>query len=84
MEAQENVEAQENPGLDTLLAAYKASVEAWIAAIREEEQLAASDHSMRDWEVWDQAVLKEQDAGEAVAEAREEYEDALRKALLNF
>ena len=56
----------------------------WITAIREEKQLATSDHSTKDWEVWDQAVLKEQDAGEAVAEAREEYEDALRKSLLNF
>jgi hypothetical protein len=78
------MEAQESVDLDALLAAYKASVEAWITAIREEERLATPDHSTRDWEVWDHAVLKEQEAGEAVAEAREEYEDALRKSLLNF
>ncbi len=84
MEAQESVEAQENPDLDALLAAYKARVEEWITAIREEEQLAIPDHSMRDWETWDRAVLKEQEAGETAADAREEYEDALRKSLLNF
>ena len=80
----EDVEAEEKADLDALLAAYKASVEEWIAAIREEEVLAIPDHSMRDWETWDHAVLKEQEAGETVAEAREEYEDALRKSLLNF
>jgi hypothetical protein len=79
------MEAQENrPELDALLAAYKSNVEAWIAAIREEEQLAIPDHSMRDWESWDHAVLKEEEAGERAADARQEYEDALRKSLLNF
>jgi hypothetical protein len=87
MEAQENqesVETQENPDLDALLAAYKASVEEWIAAISEEERLAVPDHSMKDWEAWDHAVLKEEEAGEKAADARQEYEDALRKSLLNF
>ncbi len=70
--------------LDRLLAAYKTSVEAWIAAIREEEIQALPDHSMRDWEVWDRAVLTEKDAGETASKARKAYEDALRKQLLNF
>jgi hypothetical protein len=39
---------------------------------------------MRDWETWDHAVLKEEEAGETAADARQEYEDALRKSLLNF
>jgi hypothetical protein len=85
MEAQQSqVETQERAVLDALLAAYKASVETWIAAIREEERLAIPDHSMRDWETWDHAVLKEEEAGEKAADARQEYEDALRKSLLNF
>ncbi len=74
----------ESPDLDQLLAAYKSAVENWITAIRNEEVLAVPDHSMRDWEVWDKAVLDEKDAGEKAAEARQAYEDALRKALLNF
>ena len=73
----------ETPDLDQLLTAYKAAVETWIAAIRNEELLAVGDHSMRDWEVWDRAVLDEKDAGEKAAEARQAY-DALRKQLLNF
>ena len=87
MEAQQNqagAGTQESSDLDALLAAYKASVEAWIAAIRNEEQLAIPDHSMRDWETWDRAVLTEEEAGDKAADARREYEDALRKSLLNF
>lgn len=81
----ETQETQENVvNLDNLLAAYKAAVEEWIAAIREEEKLALPDHSMRDWEIWDRSVLTEEEAGEKAQDARREYEDALRKQLLNF
>jgi hypothetical protein len=81
----ETQETQENTAdLDNLLAAYKAAVEEWIAAIREEEKLALPDHSMRDWEIWDRAVLAEEEAGDKAQDARREYEDALRKQLLNF
>ena len=76
--------AVETPDLDQLLAAYKSAVEAWITSIRNEEVLAVGDHSMRDWEVWDRAVLDEKDAGEKAADARQAYEDTLRKQLLNF
>ena len=81
METREIPDAQE---LDNLLVAYKTAAEEWIGAIREEERLALPDHSMRDWEVWDQAVLKEKDAGERAGDARQAYEDALRTTLLNF
>jgi hypothetical protein len=84
METQGSVETRESADLDALHAAYKANVEAWIAAIREEEQMAVPDHSMRDWETWNHLVLKEEEAGEKAADARQEYEDALRKSLLNF
>ena len=81
----ETQETQENTvNLDNLLAVYKAAVEEWIGAIREEERLALPDHSMKDWETWDRAVLKEKEAGEKAQDARGEYEDALRKQLLNF
>jgi hypothetical protein len=87
METQENsgsAGSRESPDLDALLSAYRTAVEDWITAIREEERLAVPDHSMRDWETWDRSVLKEQEAGETAADAREVYEDALRKSLLNF
>jgi hypothetical protein len=82
METQETLENTVN--LDNLLAAYKATVEVWVAAIQEEERLALPDHSMRDWETWDRAVLREEESGEKAQDARREYEDALRKQLLDF
>jgi hypothetical protein len=70
--------------LDGLLAAYKAAVDEWRAAIRAEEDFATPDHSMREWEAWDQAGFKEEDAREKAKEARKAYVDALRDKLYNF
>ena len=81
METQEKETQQE---LDSLLAAYKTAVEEWKAAIREEEDFATPDHSMKEWEAWDQAEFKEEDAREKAKEARKAYADALREKLYNF
>jgi len=70
--------------LDALLAAYKSAVEEWVATIREEENFATPDHSMKEWEVWDQAGFKEEDARDKAKEAREAYVNALREKLYNF
>jgi hypothetical protein len=78
------METQENLQLDTLLLAYKTAVEKWIAAIREEEDFATPDHSMKEWELWDQADFREEDAREKAKAARQAYVDALREKLYNF
>jgi len=83
METQEK-EAQVKQELDGLLAAYKAAVDEWRAAIRAEEDFATPDHSMSEWEAWDQADFKEEDAREKAKEARKAYADALREKLYNF
>ena len=70
--------------LDSLLADYKTAVEQWIAAIHTEEDFATSDHSMKEWEVWDQAGLREEEAREVARAARQTYADALREKLYNF
>jgi hypothetical protein len=74
----------DNAELDKLRFKYKAAVERWIAAIREEENLAAPDHSMIKVEQWDQANFAEQDARDIAKAARQEYADALREVLYNF
>jgi hypothetical protein len=74
----------ENAELDNLRLKYKAAVERWIAAIREEENLATPDHSMVAAEAWDQANFAEQDARDIAKAARQEYADALREVLYNF
>lgn len=78
------METPDNQELDSLLTTYKGAIEQWIRAIRAEESLAVPDHSMQDWEIWDRACLAEKDAGKKAAEARKDYEDALRKVLLKF
>lgn len=83
METQEK-ETQVKQELDGLLAAYKAAVDEWREAIRAEEDFATPDHSMREWEAWDQAGFKEEDAREKAKEARKAYADALREKLYNF
>jgi hypothetical protein len=63
---------------DQLRTAYKNAVDEWVDAIRAEEALATSDHSMIAWEQWDTAHFAEHDAHAKVTEAREAYKDALR------
>jgi hypothetical protein len=65
--------------LDQLRLAYKKSVDAWVDAIRAEEDLATPDHSMTAMEEWDAAHFKEHDAHTKATEARESYKDALRQ-----
>jgi hypothetical protein len=83
METQEN-QAEATQELDGLLAAYKSAVEIWITAIRTEESFATPDHSMKEWETWDQAGFKEEEARDAAKTARLAYVDALREKLYNF
>ena len=74
----------EKEELDSLLAAYKAAVDEWRAAILAEEDFATLDHSMKEWEAWDQAGFKEEEAREKAKKARKAYSDALREKLFNF
>jgi hypothetical protein len=83
METQEK-EAQVKEELDSLLAAYKAAVDEWRAAIKVEEDFATPDHSMKEWEAWDQADFREEEVREKAKTARRAYVDALREKLYNF
>jgi hypothetical protein len=69
----------DNAEYDRLRQAYKDAVDAWVAAIREEEALATPDHSMTAMERWDAAGFKEQDAQKKAIDAKEAYKDALRQ-----
>ncbi|TIV88624.1 MAG: hypothetical protein E5V93_00810 [Mesorhizobium sp.] len=65
--------------LDQLQSAYKAAVEDWIAAIREEEELASVNHSIAEIDKWEAAHFKEDEVRDRVLELKKQYEDALRK-----
>jgi hypothetical protein len=64
--------------LSELRLAYKKAVDTWVDAIRAEEALATTDHSMTAMERWDTAHFKEQDAQSRAIEARDGYKDGLR------
>ncbi|HXA23924.1 MAG TPA: hypothetical protein VNW90_16675 [Acetobacteraceae bacterium] len=68
----------EDAELDRMQSVYKAAVEAWITAIRLEEQLASVNHSVADIDLWENAhFLAEAACGKAEA-AKAAYESALR------
>jgi hypothetical protein len=64
--------------LDELQSAYKAAVEEWIAAIREEEALASVNHSVAQVDQWEQAHFKEEELRGKAKAAKKKYEAALR------
>lgn len=74
----------ETANLDQLQADYKSAVDAWVAAIREEEQLASVDHSVAQVDQWEEAGMREEELRDKAREAKKLYEDALREKFFNF
>jgi len=74
----------DNAHLDQMQAAYKAAVEEWIAAIKEEEALASVNHSIAEVDKWEAAHFKEEEIREKVKAAKQRYEDALRQKFFGF
>jgi len=74
----------EYPELDKMQRAYKDAVEKWIAAIRKEEALASTNHSIAQVDRWEQAHFREEEARNKVKAAKKEYEAALRVKFFGF
>lgn len=70
--------------LDQLQSAYKAAVEAWIAAIKREEELASVNHSVAEVDTWEAAHFAEDEMRTKVKAAKKDYEDALRRKFFDF
>ncbi|MDR3464305.1 MAG: hypothetical protein P4M07_00025 [Xanthobacteraceae bacterium] len=70
--------------LDRLQAIYKAAVEEWIGAIREEEALASVNHEIAEIDQWEAAAFREDDIRKKVRAAKRDYEDALRKKFFDI
>lgn len=70
--------------LDQMQAAYKAAVEEWISAIRQEEELASVNHEIADVDKWEQAHFNEEEIRNKVKAAKKRYEDALREKFFGF
>jgi hypothetical protein len=74
----------DNLKLDQMQATYKAAVEEWIAAIREEEALASVNHTVAEVDKWEQAHFREDEIRGKVKTAKKQYEDALREKFFGF
>jgi len=74
----------EYPELDRMQGAYKAAVEEWIVAIRKEEALASTNHSVAQVDHWERAHFQEEEARNKVKAAKMEYEAALRAKFFGF
>lgn len=76
--------ADDTSELDEMQAAYKAAVEEWIAAIKEEEALASVNHTIAEVDKWEGAHFREDEIRSKVKAAKRRYEDALRKKFFGF
>jgi hypothetical protein len=76
--------AQQLQELDRLRNLYREGVDQWILRIREEEALARPDHSMAAVEAWEHAHFHEEDARTKAKQARQDYQDELRRILYGF
>jgi hypothetical protein len=70
--------------LDRMQSAYKAAVEEWIAAIKQEEDLASVNHTIAEVDKWEGAHFKEDEIRSKVKKAKKLYEDALREKFFGF
>ena len=73
-----------HPELDQMQAAYKQAVERWIVAIRREEALASTNHSVAEVDRWERADFEEEEARNKVKAAKKKYEDELRARFFGF
>ncbi len=74
----------ETADLDQMQNAYKAAVEEWIAAIKEEEALACVNHSLAEVDRWEGAHFREEELRNKAKGAKNKYEAALRLKFFNF
>ena len=70
--------------LDQLLADYKAAVDKWVGAIREEEGLASGNHSVAELNQWEAAHFREHKLHKEADYRKRLYEDALRREFYGF
>jgi hypothetical protein len=71
--------------LDRMQQAYKAAVEEWITAIKQEETLVSvTPHSIAEVDKWEQAHFDEEEVRTKVKAAKKSYEDALREKFFGF
>jgi hypothetical protein len=67
-----------------MLRDYRAGVDAWIDAIRQEVELATANHSIAEIDKWERAADLEEEARTNAKRLKEAYESALRLEFFHF
>ena len=80
----ETIDPELQQELDQLQAAYKAAVDDWVAAIREEEELASGNHNVAELDEWEAAHFRADKKQRNVIYLKRLYEDALRREFFDF
>jgi hypothetical protein len=70
--------------LDRMQSDYKAAVDEWVAAIRQEEALASVNHTLAEVDAWEGAGFREEEARQKAKAAKKAYESALRQEFFKF
>jgi hypothetical protein len=70
--------------LDRMQKNYKAAVDEWVAAIRQEEALASVNHNVAEVDAWESAGFREEEARSKAKAAKGAYESALREEFFHF
>jgi hypothetical protein len=70
--------------LDEMQSTYKAAVDEWITAIRQEEALASVNHTVAQVDEWESAGFHEEVARTKAKGAKTIYENALRQEFFDF
>jgi hypothetical protein len=79
-----NTKLSEQAELSTMLRVYRGAVEDWVTAVREEEFLACGDPTLAQFDDWEQAHCKEEEARDKAKKAKKDYEDAIRQSMFGF
>ena len=75
----------ETAELDDLKLNFQRALERWTLSIQRLQQvLAQTSHSARSEDVWREADFEQDDAQKAAKNARQAYEEAVRKANFGF
>jgi hypothetical protein len=71
--------------LDELRLTFQRALERWVRSIQHlQDLLAKTSHSARSEDIWRQADFEQEAAQKTVKDAREAYEEAVRKANFDF
>jgi len=70
--------------LDQMQSNYKAAVDEWVTAIRQEEALASVNHTVAQVDQWELADDREEEARNKAKAAKTAYESALRQEFYHF